>query len=203
MANKPAKKAPPKKAPRVCKRDLWLKAYLDSSNPSTFLNKTESARAAGYKTTNEDSLRAIGHENFTKLSEKITNWLNETGLSENALKLKLISLMEAKETKFQTLKGDLDPDKSALGVSVLSVASQDKYNNVGVPYTETDTLIGIEVENKELQRRTLDMALKVQGSYAPEKHDHSVKGEVRYTHEEALSRALAQKARALKGGGDG
>ncbi len=190
------------KAPKISKRDLWLKAYLDSSNSLTFLNKTESARAAGYKTSNEDHPRQIGCQNSTILTDKISKWLDETGLSENALKMKLVSLMEAKETKFQTMKGELDPDKRAAGVSVLSVASQEKYNNAGVPYTETDTLIGIEVENRELQRRTLDMALKVKGSYAPEKHDHNVKGEIKHSHEEALNRALAQKAK-LAGGSDG
>jgi len=189
------------KAPRVTKRDLWLKYYLDDSNPSTFLNKTESARAAGYKTKNDEYLRHIGCQNSTKLAEKINNWLDEAGLSESALKLKLISLLEGKETRFQTLKGKIGQLKP--GVEIIAETSQEKLNNKGDAYTETESLIGIEVENLELQRRSLDMAFKVQGSYAAEKHDHTVKGQVKHTHEQALSRALEQKAKMMESSGNG
>lgn len=39
---------------------LWLKAFLDESNPKAFLNKTGAARAAGYQCSKEDSFRQIG-----------------------------------------------------------------------------------------------------------------------------------------------
>ena len=85
---------------RVSKLNVWLKHYLNESCSTTFLNKTESARRAGYRTKKEDSLKSIGHQNFTKLRDKISKWLDEVALSENALKLKLRQLMSAKETKF-------------------------------------------------------------------------------------------------------
>jgi hypothetical protein len=188
------------KAPKISKRDLWLKYYLDESNPSTFLNKTESARAAGYKASSNDSFRQIGCQNFTLLTEKITKWLDEVGLSEAALKQKLLYLLDARETKFQTLKGLIDDEDLAPGIKTLAKSKQSKSSPDGkFFYDEAESLIGIEVENLELQRRTLDMALKVRGSYAAEKHDHTVKGEIKHTHEQALNRALEQKAKIMEG----
>ena len=123
----------------LCKRDLWLAHFLNSSNPKTFLNRKESARAAGYKTGKEASLEAIGHENFRKLSDRIEAWLQDEGINNNVLKIKLIQLMEAKETKFFQHEGKVTDQR--------------------------------EVEAIETQRRTLDMALKVKGMYAPAKNE--------------------------------
>lgn len=135
---------------------LWLKHFTDESCSTTFLNKTESARQAKYNAT-EDSLRTIGCQNFTKLQDKITIWLDEHGLSENTLKAKLLSLVEAKETKFFS-----SPVKDGNGIV-------------------TDIFVKeIEVEAIETQRRTLDMVLKVKGLYAPERHELIVKPLITY-----------------------
>lgn len=128
-------------APRLSKLNLWFKHFTNESCRDTFLNRKESARHAGYKTNNEDSLRQIGCQNFTKLTDQIEKWLDEAGLSENALKIKLLSLMDAKETKFFQKDGEVTDQR--------------------------------EVEALETQRRALDMALKIKGAYAPEKHEHS------------------------------
>ena len=85
---------------RVSKLNAWLRAYLDESCSTTFLNKTESARRAGYKCKTEDCLRHLGCRNFIKVSDRINQWFDAAGLSENALKIKLLSLLNAKETKF-------------------------------------------------------------------------------------------------------
>lgn len=85
---------------RVSKINLWFKHFTNEACQTTFLNRKEAARAAGYKANSEAALRAIGSQNFTKLSTEIDKWLNEAGLSENALKIKLLGLLEAKETKF-------------------------------------------------------------------------------------------------------
>jgi len=124
---------------KVSKINLWFAHFTNSACSTTFLNRKESARAAGYKTKNDESLRVIGHQNFTKLTDKIEKWLDETGLSENALKIKMLSLLEAKETKFFQKDGEI--------------------------------VTQVEVEAIEVQRKTLDMALKVKGLYAPEKHE--------------------------------
>jgi phage terminase small subunit len=135
---------------RVSKINAWLRAYLDESCSTTFLNKTESARRAGYKCKTEDCLRHLGCRNFIKVSDRINQWFDEAGLSENALKIKLLSLLNAKETKF------------------FSVPIKDKNGVV------TDIFVKeVDVEALETQRRALDMALKVRGMYAAKKYDHT------------------------------
>ena len=108
------------------------------------MNRTASAKAANYKCSTNESFRAVGYENFTKLHSKIEEWLEEVGLSDNQLKTKILSLLEAKETRFFQKDGLV---------------------------TETRT-----VEALEVQRKTLDMALKMKGMYAPEKREHTGKG---------------------------
>ena len=129
-------------AKRVSKLNVWLKHFLNEGCSTTFLNKTESARRAGYncRASNiEECFRNIGAQNYIKLTDKISTWLDDNGLSENTLKLKLLSLMEAKETKF--------------------------FQHEGVVTDER------EVAAIETQRKTLDMALKVKGMNAPTKHE--------------------------------
>ena len=135
---------------RVSKLNAWLRAYLDESCSTTFLNKTESARRAGYKCKTEDCLRHLGCRNFIKVSDRINQWFDAAGLSENALKIKLLSLLNAKETKF------------------FSAPIKDKNGVV------TDIFVKeVDVEAIETQRRTLDMAIKIRGMYAAEKYDHT------------------------------
>lgn len=69
--------------------------------------------------------------------------MDEVGLSDNHLKAKLLSLLDAKESKFFAHQGDVVTTR--------------------------------EVEALEIQRKTLDMALKVKGLYAPEKRELSGK----------------------------
>ena len=85
---------------RPLKRQLWLKHFLDESNRDTFLNATASVKAARYKCNGDPSCNSLGHENFRYHEDSINEWLEKNGLSENALKIKLLSLLEAKETKF-------------------------------------------------------------------------------------------------------
>lgn len=129
-----------KKAKAVNKMDLWLFHFLNESNKTTFLQRTESARAAGYK-NDEHNLRVVGYKNYIKLSDKIEVWLDEQGLSENKLKEKLLNLLNAKETRFFQKDGIVTDQR--------------------------------EVEALETQRRSLDMAFKIKGAYAPEKHSVS------------------------------
>ena len=91
----------------MSKRNVWLSHFLNEATKRTFLNKVESVYAAGYKVTSHDSARNIGYANFKACQDKINKWLEEEGLSETALKLKLLSLLEAKETKFFTHQGEI------------------------------------------------------------------------------------------------
>lgn len=177
------------KKTRVSKLNLWFKHFTDEACSTTFLHRTESARAAGYKTEKEESLQQIGWQNFKKLTEKIEKWLDEAGLSENALRLKLLSLMEADETKLITIKGDIEKDDLPPGCQIITTSKQKKLNASGKEYTEINNIIAIDMAAKETQRRTLDMALKVRGMYAPEKHEHTGKdgGPIRTKQESDLT----------------
>jgi len=161
------------KKPRVSRRNLWFSYFTDSSNKRTFLNRKESVRAAGYKTKNEESLRVMGHQNFLKLTDKINIWLDEVGLSENTLKMKLVGLMDARETKFQTMKGAVDKEQLPVNVNILATTGKIETDEDGEHYGSGDTLLAIEVDAIETQRRSLDMAIKVKGVYAAEKREHT------------------------------
>ena len=90
---------------RPNKLRAWLYHYLNEKNPNTFFNKSESARAAGYKANNENNLYCVGWQNYRKLQSLIEKWIDENELSNVALKNKLVSLIEAKETRFFAYEG--------------------------------------------------------------------------------------------------
>ena len=112
MAVKPLEKL------KVNKSLLWLSHFLNSSNSTTFMNRTNSAIAAGYKTGKSNCVNVVGNQNFIKFTKEINKWLDEFGLSEAALKAKLLQLVEAKETKFFAHEGKITDqvDVDALGI---------------------------------------------------------------------------------------
>lgn len=120
----------------LSKKDAWLYYFLDQGNTDTFLNRTGAARAAGYK-----SPSSAGNTNYLYYKVKIEEWLDEVGLSEAALKIKLLGMLEAKSKKFFAHHG--------------VVLDEREFDDLGV------------------QQKALDMAFKIKGSYAPEKHEHS------------------------------
>jgi hypothetical protein len=138
---------------------VWLKAYFDEGSP-TFLNATASARKAGYRARKAHTFEQIGYKNRMKYGPKIVEWLDQCGMSETQLKIKLLSLLEARETVFQKLKGTVRQSDLPEGHRV-------------VVMTDEDSLIEVEVAALETQRRSLDMALKIKGIYSPERLEHS------------------------------
>lgn len=118
------------------KQVKWLKHFLDVENSDTFLNKRASALAAGYKSG------TAGSANFLYYKDKIDQWLEDVGLSENALKIKLLSMLDAKETKLFAFQGVVIDER--------------------------------DVEAFSIQQKALDMAFKIKGLYAPERHEHKV-----------------------------
>jgi len=155
-----------KKKARNPKQIAWLKAYLDEGS-HTFLNATASAIAAGYRATSRHSFGQIGYRNRNLLATEIESWLDEHGFSDNRLKLKLLNLIEAKQTVFHKLKGVINEKELPQGhrLVVASEAGEDP----------GDSLIGIDVVALETQRRALDMAFKIKGTYAPDRHEHTGK----------------------------
>lgn len=164
---------------RVSKINCWFKHYTNETCPSTFLNKYQSAVKAGYKGKDKNSFRCIGYQNAIKLHDKISAWLDEAGLSETALKLKVVSLLEVEETKIMAIKGTLKKEDLPDNCKLIASSEQEKLNASGDKYTETNNLIGIDLKANEIQRRTLDMAIKIRGMNAPEKHEHTGKIETK------------------------
>lgn len=161
------------------KQRPFLRAYLDETNPETYLNALASAKAAKYKAKNDNSFGAIGCENLKKLNSRIEKWLDEEGLSAKRLKLKLLSLIEAKQTHFHKVKGHVKPEDLPPGVIVIAESNKIALSGKGddaEPFDDGDTIVAIPTDALETQRRSLDMALKVRGEYAPEKREHTGKG---------------------------
>lgn len=159
---------------RVSKLNLWLQNYLNSENPLTFFNATESAKAAGYRAKSEESFRSIGHQNFMKLHNLIGDYVEEVGLDVTTLKIKLLELLEAKKTIFIKLKGEIDKQSLPSNVQIIASAVSTKTSPSGM-FEEIENILGVTVEDKEAQRKALDMALRISGLYAPEKREHAGK----------------------------
>lgn len=100
------------------KREKWLALYLDDKNPRSFLNAAGAAREAGYQSKDPDGFRKIGYRNKKHFEPQLVEWIEENGLSEFSLKLKLASLLDAKETKFFQKDGKVIETKEveALGI---------------------------------------------------------------------------------------
>jgi len=139
------KKKPAKKYQSITKLNLWIKFYLDSENKETFLNKAGASRAAGYNCKGGRGFSQIGCQNFNKLQDKIKVWIDDNGLSDNALKIKLLDLLEVTETKFFST-----PEKNYNG------------DTVGIIIVER------QVPALAIQAKALDMAFKAKGLYVPE-----------------------------------
>lgn len=129
---------------------IWLAKFLDASNPKIFLNRTQAALAAGYTTR---AAGQAGHRNYLELREYIEQWLSDNGLSDDALFSKLLSLLQAKESKIIAVKGQ--PTTQVEGVEVMAT-------------TEEGAVLSVPANAPEVQRKALDMALKMRGKYAPQ-----------------------------------
>lgn len=155
------------------KLNMWLKYFLDDSCKTTFLNRKESAIKAGYKAKHSHTYAVIGSQNFKRFKEEIEKWLDENGYSANSLKIKLLSLMDARESKFIKVKGAISSKDLPPGVLKIATTGTIEYTEDGKEFSNGETVLAIDVEAIETQRRSLDMALKVKGLNAPEKHEHT------------------------------
>jgi len=101
----------------------WLAAYCDPTSHTTFMNATASAEAAGYQAKNRRNLGVIGHENLQKLKPHVEHWLDQAGFTEERIKLKVLSLMDALETKFFQHEGIVTDTRrvEALGIQLGAV----------------------------------------------------------------------------------
>jgi hypothetical protein len=142
----------------------WFFLFTDEDNPTTFMKPGASAREAGYQCKDGKTFSQIGYKNRKRLEPLINAWLEDQGMSDSVLKGKLARLMNAKETKIISVKGT--PTEMAEGVRQLSSSSQTKM--VAGPdgptsYMEEHTVIAIDVDNLEVQRKAVETALKMKG----------------------------------------
>ncbi|MCK4782579.1 MAG: hypothetical protein KAV87_02430 [Desulfobacteraceae bacterium] len=156
------------------KLSVWLKAYLDDTNPATFLNKTGSARAAKYNCSTPQSFSNVGSQNYIKLQDRIELWLDDHGLTKERNKKKLLQLSEAQETKVITIEGKVAPESLPDNFTIVTESVQEKYSKSGGRYEQIKTVISYTLTANETQRRTTDMMIKVLGQYAVEKIDVSL-----------------------------
>ncbi|MBI9113244.1 hypothetical protein [Maridesulfovibrio ferrireducens] len=105
-------------APKVSKLDIWLQLYLDQGS-DTFLNAAESARAAGYN-CKDDNFKRQGYLNKRRRESQIIKWMDEVGLSECRLKMKLAEMLDAKEIKVFQYEGKIVKSErfNALGIQM-------------------------------------------------------------------------------------
>jgi hypothetical protein len=138
---------------------VWLKAFLNEGSP-TFLNAAASARRAGYRGRNAHCFEEMGHKNRIKYGPMIARWLDDHGYSETDLKIKVLQLMEAKETVFQRMRGTVDQGTLPEGHKVAAI-------------TDEDTLLEIDVAALGIQIKALELALRVKGLFAADRIKHS------------------------------
>ena len=156
------------------KLQLWLKAFLDDSNPATFMNKTGAAREAGYCCKSNQNFASVGSQNYIKLQSRIELWMDDHGLTTTTNKKKLLQLSEAEETKLITVDGKVEPESLPDNFTIVTESVQEKFNKTGDKIKEYKTVIAYNLAANETQRRTTDMMIKVLGQYAVEKIDVSL-----------------------------
>ncbi len=93
----------------INKHQVWLKHYLDEHGGS-FLDGFRSAKKAGYAGT-DIVLRAVGSNNCKRYKAELDKWMDEEGLTKCRIKAKIVSLMEAKETKFFAHNGKVTDER--------------------------------------------------------------------------------------------
>lgn len=149
------------------KKQIWLKLYLDEGS-ATFMNATEASAKAGFKCRTRYDHTRNGHKMLKAWAPDIERWVDEHGLSDARLKAKLLGLLDAKKTEFYLVRGKVDQGDLPAGCRVYFAGVQEKGAGKS-KNTETHTLVAVDVEEPELQRRSLDMAFKAKGLYAPER----------------------------------
>lgn len=139
---------------------LFLRAFLDAGNLETFMRPYSASVAAGCR---QDSAKHF----MEVLAPRVRWFLEQVGLSENALKAKVVELMNARETKVVPMKGYIEEWETKPNTKILARASQPDKDGV----EQHTTIVGIDMEAKELQRRALDMALKLSQLYPAERRE--------------------------------
>jgi len=142
----------------------WLKFYFQEGSP-TFLNATAAAVKAGYKARNTHTFEQLGYQNRKRFETRISKWLDDHGFSEARLKIKVLDLMEAKETKFFAHEGIVTDqrDVEALGIQVKALDMALKVKGLFAPEKlehsgSVATKIELTDADRAMARKLIDQA---------------------------------------------
>lgn len=93
------------------KMKLWLKHFLNRG-ADTFMNGTNSAKAAGYKCGSQANFSKVGNEIKRFWLPVIEAWMEEEGASITQLQMNLLELTQAEKTQFFTFKGEVVDERT-------------------------------------------------------------------------------------------
>ena len=93
-------KEPQAKENLTFRERLWLETFFETFNASAAARKA-------YNCKSKESSWKMGSKMFKKLSGNINAWLEEQHLTDTALKLKLVELMNAMEKKHFFYEGEV------------------------------------------------------------------------------------------------
>ena len=141
---------------------VWLRFFLDAEDTSTFMRAGPAAVRVGKR-------MEYGYIQKRLCAPRIKAFLAECGLDENSLKGKLVTLLNGRETKHMVVPGAVEEWELPRHTKIVGEFVREKIMPLGHVIRETVTLVSIDQEAPELQRKALDMALKVNGMYAPDK----------------------------------
>ena len=116
--------------------------------------------------TNRESAYTLAGRKFGKLKPYLNLMLDDCGLSSEALKVELLGLIRAKETKIVTLKGEIKAENLEKGTRILGYGSTAKVTATGEKYTEINTIVAVDQVSLQAKAKGLDMGFKIRGEYA-------------------------------------
>lgn len=92
----------------------WLAAYLDEDNPDAFFNVPGAAKAAGFQSKNKHGLTKVGQRCLRKLRPHIKRWLDDVGLSEEKIRMKIMQGLDCRETRFFSHLGNVTDERDVI-----------------------------------------------------------------------------------------
>ena len=98
--------------PMTAKQRLFFDAFTDRGAP-TFMHQMKSAEAAEYAHAEK-----VAYKVFQSIRPHIEAWLETEGLSDHALKLKLVQLLDARETKFFAHEGAVTDQREVQALAI-------------------------------------------------------------------------------------
>jgi len=130
----------PKEFPKLtAKRRKWLDHYLNYFDSKTFFNAMECTRIA-YNPKSNGTCRSMSWEIREILTPYIDHWLDKTAFTDDFIKAKLFSLMNAKKIKYFAHQGRI---KDMIEVEALDIQAKATDMACKVKGLYKDTHVGV------------------------------------------------------------